>query len=65
MKKNKVIIVQDVNISISTLDENVYICITDAKGLFVKKDKYGGTYAHKDIALSLPLQLQIRNIDLN
>ena len=118
MKKNKVIIVQDVNVSISTLDEDDYICITDfavlkdkgaraadvirnwlrnrytleflstwevlynsefkvfesehfrkqvglltftpsisewvektnAKGLFVKKGKYGGTYAHKDIA---------------
>jgi len=118
MKKNKVIVVQDVNVSISTFDEDDYICITDfavikdkgaraadvirnwlrnrytleflstwevlynsefkvfesehfrkqvglltftpsisewvektnAKGLFAKKGKYGGTYAHKDIA---------------
>lgn len=116
--KNNIIKVQDIDITISTIDQNDYICITDfalvkdkgsrvadvirnwlrnrntldflstwevlynknfkvfesehfrkqvglltftpsvsqlvgktnAKGLYVKKGKYGGTYAHKDIA---------------
>lgn len=65
MGKNKVIVVQNVNITVSEENFDEYICITDiakvlnvsewiektnAIGLFVKRGKYGGTYAHKDIA---------------
>ena len=79
MGKNKVIVVQNINVTVSEENFDDYICITDiakakvgesseaglhtfvlsvsewiekteAIGLFVKRGKYGGTYAHKDIA---------------
>ena len=79
MAKNKVIVVQNINITVSEENFDDYICITDiakakvgesseaglhtfvlsvsewiekteAIGLFVKRGKFGGTYAHKDIA---------------
>ncbi len=79
MGKNKVIVVQNINITVSEENFDDYICITDiakakvgesseaglhtfvlsvsewiekteAIGLFVKRGKFGGTYAHKDVA---------------
>lgn len=46
---------QNINITISEENFDDYICITDiakakAIGLYVKRGKYEGNYAHKDIA---------------
>lgn len=59
--KNRIIKVQDIDIAISkekmeaglhtfVLSVSEWVEQTNAVGLYVKRGKYGGTYAHRDIA---------------
>ena len=47
------------------LSASEWIERTNAIGIIVKKGRYGGTYAHKDIAFEFGLQVSILESDNN
>ena len=55
---------KDVGLVTFTPSVSEWVEITDAIGVFVKKGRYGGTFAHKDIAFEFASDQRIGESDI-